>query len=144
MNKQLHSNVFIKPVKKQTAIEVSWQYTVFIHKEPVEGLYSCFIPDFDIYFSAPSHEIGREKGDTLLKGFFDHLLLHSKKPGIKALGVELHKRGFKAQNNMVVMRDMIRNRSVKAKFSGGASMPDQFVGDHVVNVSQTGGYAIPA
>ena len=48
--------------------------------------------------------------------YFDHFMKFTEKQGLKKLVLDLNKKGFKAENNMTTVHNLINNRIVKANF----------------------------
>jgi hypothetical protein len=112
--------VIIKPTQGNQ-IEVTWTFRCFIKNEA--GKKSCFIPGFDIYFSADDNDIIKRKAAALTKFFFDYFFIDNSKDAIKKLALELHKRGFKAEHDAAVMHSYVNLKIVPAKFSNTLVIP---------------------
>lgn len=110
-------------------IGVEYGFDIKYHKSE-SGKYSCFIPGFKISFSVSKEEDIAQRSIALTRIFFDHFFIHSK-PALKSLGLQLHKLGFKAPDDTMVIKKMIRNEAVKAKFK----MPFESVPPNFSNAS---------
>src|SRR5579871_6530179 len=118
--------VSIKPLGKQ--IDVTWGYTTLTRSEE-DGRVSCYIPSFDIYFSAKDEESSVKKGMILSRMFFDHYLIHdNSKHGLKRLVLQLHKLGFKATNDAYTIHKLSNNIIIPAKFKvSDKAIPYEFM-----------------
>ena len=113
MNKN-QSFVSMKP-KEGRRLEITWAFQIR-HKEKTElGKTACFVPGFNIFYSANSVEDAVKKGKALTEMFFNHFLSKGKDK-IKLLALELHKLGFKAENDAITMKKIINKEVVSAKF----------------------------
>jgi len=123
--------VFIEP--KNSKINVHWRWTTFMTNDEELGYINCWIPSFDLYFSAKSDELAKKKSQAIMFAFIDHYLGNRTK-GVKQLALELHKLGFKANNDQNTMANLVRNKVMKAKFSNSPSnIPFEFTSRNEMN-----------
>ena len=108
------SYVLIQPDPHNHTIDVTWQYLVFYRNEA--GKRSCFIPAFNIFFSAADEKAMDMKAEAFTKMHMDHFVLHTK-GGIKALAMQLHKLGFKAKDDAMTLKRIFNNQIAKTKFN---------------------------
>lgn len=118
--------VSLKPIGKN-GIQLTHAYRVK-YKKSEEGRLSCYIPSLDIYFGCKNKEAVRDKSRTLTNLYFDHFFVHSK-DGVKKLILELHKLGFKSNDNYAYLIHKLSKREfIPAKFkSVGSQSPDEFL-----------------
>ena len=114
-NRPNFNYISINPLK--TEIEVMWHYTTFYRKKE-NGRIACYIPSFDIHFTADNIDACREKSNGLTAIFFDHFLESGIKNGMKQLVLNLHRLGFRSIQDSMVMKDFAHNKVIKAKFTG--------------------------
>ena len=108
------ANVFIEHLNGKINITLSWEFTTVSHKKENAPV-ACYIPAFDIYFSSPSVERAMDKSKGLVQLYTDHFM-HNPDKGVKAFALQLHRLGFKANNDSVTLMRIIKNESVNAKF----------------------------
>lgn len=113
--------VVIKPDGRQ--VHIVWGFTTYRRKE--EGKLSCYIPAFDIYFSAKDEEVMQQKSRALTNMYISHFA-NDGKTGLKKLVMQLHKLGFKAPNDALTMKRIMNNELVNAKFSHKLPSPSNF------------------
>ena len=122
---RIDSYVSINPAGKGK-IQISYNYMVKIKREE-DGLISCFIPSFDIYYTAPSEQEIVPKSQRLTRSlilYFDH----NRKTALRSFVLHLHKLGFKAPNDTMTVKNFINNKVVKTKFkSDKTEAPTGFV-----------------
>ena len=108
---------------------VKWAYSMMI-KTKDNGEITVWIPFFDIYYSAKSEEAADKKGRIMMKMFFDHFFLHHEKNSLKNFALHMHKIGFKADRDNIVLHEMVRNKFTPAKFKAAEliDMPTEFLG----------------
>lgn len=117
------SYVLIEPVENKTKVHYLW--TTYFADEKEVNKTNCWIPGFDLSFCAPNKEVGNEKSKAIMKIFMSHFLDQPR--GVRALALELHKLGFKANHDNQTMTDLVRDRVVKAKFSNNTIViPHEF------------------
>lgn len=113
-----------------STVDVKYSYRMFIANETdpeISKLMSCYIPSFDVYFTAKDREDAGRKSKIVTKMYIDHYMLHTKK-GFKDFVLHIHKLGFKAQNDNLVLKQVLKdNQIIPAKFYGGQyNLPDGF------------------
>ncbi len=104
--------VSITPVNAK--IQINWGYYIHTTKED-DGMYSCYIPSFDIHFSSSNHEDIKNKGKRLTKSLLQYFM-DEPRNGLKKYILHLHKLGFKAPNDTMTIKHFIENKAVKTKF----------------------------
>lgn len=114
VTKKVNVFVSITPVSDHQ-IGVKIGYSVLTYKEEGSNLLSCYIPAFDISYSAADLDVAKRKGAILIKSLTDHFFLHTKN-GLKGIVLELHKLGFKTHDDMLTVKQLINHKIVKAKF----------------------------
>ncbi len=128
-------NDAIKPpyvgiIHKKGQFIVNWRYSALRKK----GSNLCYIPGFDMYFSATNDEMVRDKSKAVMRCFFDHIFIHNKKNSLKQLAIELKKKGFSAKEmDAMVMKKFLKNIPTNANFSSNAQKPFDFNGAVEVN-----------
>jgi len=120
----------IEPTGKKQ-ISVSIGYSVYYNQEDEKNMMSCYIPGFNISFSAKNAEAMDKKAKALVHSFVDYFFIHAeegKQPrgGLKGITLELHKLGFKAANDMITVKKLINNEVVKAKFKSIEGAPSYY------------------
>src|SRR5204863_10037328 len=121
------SFVAIKP--DSGGISLVYNHTTLIKVVKGESKVTCYIPGFDIFFGANNHdeESISKKSREIMQMFFDHLFLHSGNNGLKSCALQLHKLGFRATNDAFVIKSLIQNQRVSAKFNlSSATIPENF------------------
>lgn len=89
-------------------IDIHWSFKLFTqYKEGVERV-TCYIPSFDIYFDANSKADASIRSKIVTKMYIDHFLHHSKR-GVRDLVLQLHKLGFKAPNDNLVLKRLLKD-----------------------------------
>lgn len=127
------SFVCFKP--KDNQVEVSWNFTTFFKPEK-NGKATCYLYGFDIFFQVNKYDETAitTKSTAILKMFFDHLFLHSGKNGLKSCAMQLHKLGFKSNNDALTLKKLINNERISAKFNSVTTqLPADFVGSERVS-----------
>jgi hypothetical protein len=118
--------VQIKP--RKDGIYVSWAYNALYNMKK-DGKYSCYIPAFDIYYTAISLEEVKKKSDKLLRLYFDHFFIHNSGNKLKDVALQLHKLGFKSQNDAYIIHQYSKKQPnpIPSKFNGSErSRPADF------------------
>lgn len=110
--------VFVKITPEKGSIVINYGVQV-LFKEKGSGR-SCFLPGLNIYFFAKTEEIMEKKARLMSRFYFDHYMQFTEKQGLKKLVLDLNKKGFKAENNMTTVHNLINNRIVKANFKAPA------------------------
>mgnify|MGYP003540070376 CR=1 FL=1 len=98
-------------------IDVNLEFSILAHNTPGKnGRRKCYIPAFDIYYSASSEDF-IQKGRDIMMMWMDHFFLHvDQQKRLRTFAIHIHQLGFRAQNDMVVMQKMTHNNIVPAKF----------------------------
>jgi hypothetical protein len=133
MNKK--SQVIIEPMISdgRRGVHVTWTYTVK-YKAHEDGRLSCYIPFYELYFHARNFDALREKARSFTRLFFDHLIKHSSKNGMKSLVLHLHKLGFRTANDTFVVKQLINKKAVAANFKSQIrETSPEFMGANVIN-----------
>ncbi len=109
---------FVSVKKKGREINIQSTYTIFYKKNRSGGRVSCAIPSFDIYYSVDAFDRDKvvDKGRRILKMYFDHFMVHSKNK-IKDFVIQIHKLGFRASNDSLMIRKIMDSPDSQAKFS---------------------------
>lgn len=126
-NQKIQSFIEIKP-NPSKKIEVTWGYTILYRNES-DGMFSCFIPGFEIYFSALNKDAIEHKSKVMMQLLFDHFFIHNADSNpIKSLSLHLRKLGFRINgNDTLKMRELINNVvKSKSKFSSIMEVPFEF------------------
>lgn len=82
-NKDNYSYLNIKDGK------ITTKFTVFFLHE--DGFVNCYIPSFDIYYSAPNDAEAKRRAPIMMKSFFNFWL---KNEGWKSFLLQVRKLGF--------------------------------------------------
>lgn len=116
---------FVTITPEQGKVKVTWGITTYRKRELEGGKISCYIPAFDIFFSAVDEEARIKKSRVLSRMLIDHIVLHGKekKDGIKALALYLRKIGFKAAEGDFALKEILNNRITTTKFRSGSKTP---------------------
>ncbi|MHB8258980.1 MAG: hypothetical protein ACYDCN_03025 [Bacteroidia bacterium] len=133
MKDKFREYVLISPTKENNYINVEWAYTVF-YKRMDDGGFSCYIPAYDIHFSAKDFDAVKVKSNDIMFIYFDHFFIH-KKNGLKLIALQLHKLGFKTSNDMMTMKELVKNHVVVANFKPNKDIisPPEFVNAAAIN-----------
>jgi len=108
-------------------VNVTYGYKVFTKTEK-SGMLSCVIPGFGIRFIAKDENQKKEKAEAFMTMFFDHFFLHNKTTSLKKLSLQLHRLSFIAQKDAMVMKSLVRQQAVPAKFKIIQLVPDEYKG----------------
>lgn len=102
------------------------KYSIDVVQNNESGLYSCFIPDFNIFYMTNSKDEININSNTLLKSFFD--FHKNEDPKFKSLFLELRKLGFKAKSNDLFFQQAFRGniKSQKLKNNQKSSFQKTF------------------
>ncbi len=124
--------ITLKSFKGKNKINISVGILTLLAEE--DGGLSCYLPGFDIYFSATDKRAAEKKAYALTRMYCDHFALH-RKGGVKALYLELHRLGFTTGNentdNAILGRIMLNNPT-NATFESYASAPFDFEDAEVI------------
>jgi hypothetical protein len=81
-----------------------------------DGKVSCYIPGFDIFFTASNDDIKKAKTIAFVKFYFDHFFKYEMKNALKKMAFDLNQKGFVAENHQSTMHDLVNNKIIPAKF----------------------------
>lgn len=116
------SYVSILPVDDK--IQVEWSYQILMNPAK-DGKFSCYIPSFGIYYTSISEEEIGKKSEALTKMYFDNFFDGG--PKWRLLAIQLKKLGFRAPKNDYVLKEMLNNRFIRARFkSEDGNIPSNF------------------
>jgi len=90
-----------------------------------DGGCACYIPGFEIYLGARSEEERMKKSKILTKLYFSHFLDNGKY-GLKNLILELHKLGFRSENDLMVVKQLIDRKPIDSYFTSNLPLPIEF------------------
>lgn len=107
-------NVYVKITPEINSLTIDYNVRILSKKKP--SGYSCYLPGFNIYFFAKDDDTMLKKAELMSRFYFDHFMKFTPKQGLKRLVLDLNKKGFKAENNMSTIQNLINNRVVKANF----------------------------
>jgi len=110
--------------KEKGGINLKWEFRVY-YKNMEDGGFACYIPGFEIYFGANSEEARLRKCKTLTKLYFDHFM-NDGKYGLKNLVLELHKLGFRTENDLMVVKQLIDRKPIDSYFTSNVPLPMEF------------------
>jgi hypothetical protein len=95
---------------------VTFDYTFEIAYREIEGMYDCIIPAFNMSFSCPTEEDITRTAGAMMDSMF-YFWMKDGKDTLKTVALELHKRGFRAHNHNLTMKEIVNNKRFKANFS---------------------------
>lgn len=113
-------------------VQINWNCDTFYKPmgESTRGI-ACYIPAFDVHFQVKEIKEISKKSNIITKMFFDHYITHQGKGKLKGLVLTLHKMGFKAPNDLVVLKQFMHDETVKARFVTNKSLPAEFLNAQV-------------
>ncbi len=114
-------SIEIQPVHDGTLVK--WEYGAFWVKRR-NDLYACYIPGFDIHYSAKSLEDIEIKAEHLTSAFMDYYMEELPKDNLKCLGTALYRLGFKIGGN-AAMSSILKGIPVKSKFRVATNPVDE-------------------
>ena len=89
------------------------------------GMFSWYIPAFDIFFSSKDRETGRAKAKSMTESFFTYWIGQE---SFRAFILQIHKLGFKSPNHDLTVSEMIKRKRSDAKFtSKNEYLPEGFL-----------------
>lgn len=91
---------------------INVKYTVVYNEDA--GMYSAYMPGFDIYYSAPSEEEVTKRAKKMMDTFFDYWI---QQEGWKQLFLKIHKLGFRTNMHNLAMKNFLRNKFQTGKFT---------------------------
>lgn len=109
---------FVKFTPRESNIDVSWGWNTMANQEE-DGSYICYIPCFDIYFSAKNFDALKQKGRKVTRLYISHFIEHSSK-GVIDFVLQLHKLGFKAPNDTYTIQRFIKKERFATNFKATA------------------------
>lgn len=124
--------VSFKDNANDNKIEITYQVNIRVIKKE-SGRFSCFINGFNIYFGANDNDIIMKKAFALTRAYFDNFMEHMEKNRLKKLVLDLHKKGFKADNDITTVHKLVNNHFVPAKFKSTSVVPRDFVNSPSIN-----------
>jgi hypothetical protein len=86
-------------------------HTLFNIEE--DGAVSCYIPAFDIFYSAPNKEEGSRRSRLMVESFMNFWI---KKQGFRSFVLQILKLGFKTQNHEQLTQ-LLNRKNINAKLS---------------------------
>jgi len=98
--------------------KITCEYSLLCTKNE-NGMFSWYIPGFDIYFSSKTEEVGLVRADSMLDAFLNHFLEHQNLP---VLINELKRLGFIAmptkshESSLQVIHNLLKKKSQSASF----------------------------
>lgn len=120
------TNTYIKISPEAKAIHIEWQAEIFTNQRQ-DGKLSCYIPGFEVYYTASNNDMLHLKAQKLTQFFFDHYLLDRKNKiiGLKRLMLDLNKKGFRDKKHHTdIMHRSVNSMPFNATmFSGLDKMP---------------------
>lgn len=95
------------------------------------GMYSWYIPAFDIYFSSQTKEQGDKRAVAMTKSFFNHWINYE---SFRSFILQIHKLGFKAsEHHELTIKQLISRQRIDAKFkSKDGFIPEEFKNSETV------------
>lgn len=105
-------------------VHIFWNFLTAAKKKD-DGGFACYIPAFDIYFSATDKETLDKKSITLTKLYFDYFMNEPRK-GFKNLILDLHKLGFKTKHDAFTIKQLLNNIHINSKFKSCGEIPPSF------------------
>lgn len=101
------------------------------YKAEENGMYSWYIPAFDIYFSSQSIEQGNKRAVAMTRSFFNHWIEHE---SFRSFILQIHKLGFKAsEHHELTIKQLISRKRIDAKFkSKDGIIPEEFKNSDIV------------
>jgi len=90
--------------------------------------FSCYIPAYDIYFSASSEEMISKKSKAFVRMIFDHFLVKGDNPKnrLKNFIFHIHKLGFNAPMHNMVLKQVIEHKAISTKFNSLQKVKPEF------------------
>lgn len=90
-----------------------------------DGMYSWYIPTFDIYFSSTTKEQGDQRAIAMTRAFFNHWI---NEESFRSFVLQIHKLGFKAaENHELTIKRLISREIHNASFnSKNGLVPEDF------------------
>jgi len=122
-----HTNPSVKIMAKDSGITIESTFQI-LYKKKDNGHFICSIPEFNIYFTAADKESVVKKGDVYMDIFVGHFFDSGSKFALRKFAVNLHRLGFKSQNNPSAMVNLMRNkpdRNTNFKIAN-AALPNGF------------------
>lgn len=99
-------------------------YTINARFKEEGGMYSVYIPSFDIYFSAPTMDEADRRVTVMMDSFFHFWITQQ---GWKKFVMEIHKLGFRAKGHALAMKNLLNHRPVDAKLNSlDGNIPPEF------------------
>lgn len=111
--------------------KITYSYNVNVI-ENTNKMYSGWIPNYDIYFSAPTRDELLIRSEKVMRSFFRYWI---KQEGWKSFFLQMNKLGFRADNHDFVMMQMLKGKRSKAKMNarGVRAVPENFLQSETVD-----------
>jgi len=106
-NSKNESRIIFEPGK------VRAEYDIFVKTSELKSKLTCYIPAFDLIYSANSSEEIKKRADIMVKSF---VRFYFEEDSSKNFFVALHKLGFRTPNHNLTMKEALNKKLVRAKF----------------------------
>lgn len=95
------------------------------------GMYSWYIPSFDIYFSSNTKEQGDKRAISMTRAFFSHWI---NQESFRSFILQIHKLGFKApENHDFTIKQLLNKKIFDVKLkSKNSVLPEDFKNSELV------------
>lgn len=97
------------------------------------GVYSSYMPGFDMYFTSNSQEDSLVKAESMLNHFFDFWI---KDQNWKSFVLQMHKLGFRAPLHNMEMQNLLKNRPTTTNFQNNKSLDSDNVFSSMESIKQ--------
>jgi hypothetical protein len=118
MSEQYITNVIFDPTP--TELRISYNFRAYF--KPEGEMYSCVIPAFGLCFSAKSKDEAVAKAPKVASLYLDFWV---QQQGLSKFSIELHKLGFRAKRDAIVMQMFTKNKPIKAQFDSSVKNVDE-------------------
>ena len=117
---------YVSFVPKEGGVYVHWKISSY--KKWIGDKWTCFIPAFNIYFSAKDQDGIDKKTKTLARMYVDNYMLVAHGGGIGHFVRQLNKLGFRAPDgNAMILKSVLKDKKLpKAKFRSMSILPESF------------------
>lgn len=88
------------------------------------GMYSWYIPAFNMFYSSRTREEGIVTGRAMSKSFFSYWL--EKEKDFRSLILEINKLGFKAPDHRITVNKLLSGKTSRAKFQSNQNVQNEF------------------
>jgi hypothetical protein len=133
----MKKEVTISIAPKEGKISVNWSFNILSTKKD-GGVYICYIPVFNMFFSAIDEQSIEKKSKVMTGLYFDRFFIHGdKKNSIKNLTVDLRKKGLIPTKYDYSMPKLLKNNIVKTSFLNkvDSKIPDGFYAENTRSVN---------